>query len=45
MNGIIRNPRTIKALADEIIKVCDVYWRRELTEEIAKGFVTYWAKK
>lgn len=43
MNSIIKNPRTIKALADEIIKVCDGYWGRELTEETAKEFIAYWS--
>jgi uncharacterized protein (TIGR04540 family) len=44
VSEIIRNPRSIKALADELIEVCDGYWSRELTEERAKEFIIYWSK-
>ena len=41
MSDIIRNPKTVKALANEIIRVCDGYWAREIPEAIAKEFVVY----
>lgn len=44
LGEIIRNPKTIKGLADELIKVCDGYWSRQITEEEGKGYIVYWAK-
>ena len=44
MNDIIRNPKTVKDLANEIIKVCDGYWSRQIPEANAKEFITYWSK-
>lgn len=44
MNDIIRNPKTIKALADEIIRVCDGYWARQIPEGNAKEYIIYWSK-
>jgi len=44
MNGIIRNPRTIKSLAEEIIKVCDAYWSRNISEEVGREYILYWSK-
>ena len=41
---IIRNPRTVKTLASEIIKVCDSYWSRQISESDAKELITYWSK-
>jgi hypothetical protein len=37
VNDIIRNPKTVKALADEIIKVCDDYWARHEGKKLFKG--------
>jgi len=44
MNDIIRNPKTVKDLASEIIKVCDGYWSRTLNENEAKDLINYWSK-
>lgn len=44
MNDIIRNPKSIKSLANEIILVCDNYWSRQLSENEAKEFIVYWSK-
>lgn len=44
MNDIIRNPKTVKALADEIIKVCDDYWARQIPEDNAREYIAYWAR-
>lgn len=45
MEPIIKNPKSIKGLADEIKRVCDAYWGREMTESEAKGYIEYWANK
>lgn len=44
MEPIIKNPRTIKELAYEIIKVCDAYWGREMEEQEAKDFIKFWSE-
>ena len=44
MNDIIRNPKTVKDLAGEIIKVCDGYWSRNINENEAKDLINYWSK-
>lgn len=44
MDEIIRNPRNIKELANEIIKVCDGYWARQIPEGSAKEHVVYWSR-
>jgi len=43
MNDIMRNPETVKSLAHEIKKVCDGYWSRQISEDNAKKYMTYWA--
>ena len=43
MNDIVKNPKTIKDLALEIIKVCDGYWSKQMTESEAKEFIDYWS--
>lgn len=44
MEEIIKNPKTIKSLANEIISVCNNYWSRKLSEENAKNYILYWSK-
>lgn len=44
MTDIIRNPKTIKDLAEEIKRVCDSYWAREISEDVAKEYVIFWSK-
>lgn len=43
MIDIIRNPRTVKDLASEIIKVCDGYWARQISEQVGREYIVYWA--
>lgn len=40
----IRNPRTVKLLAEEIKVVCDDYWARKINEDMAKDYILYWAE-
>lgn len=44
MSDIILNPKTIKLLAVEIIRVCNGYWSREMSENEAKHIINYWSK-
>lgn len=44
MLDIIKNPRTVKGLAGEIIRVCDGYWSRSLKEDEAKEYIRYWSQ-
>ena len=43
MTSIIKNPKTVKDLAREIIKVCDGYWGRELSEQAGRDYIIYWS--
>lgn len=43
MEDIIRNPRTVKGLANEIIKVCDGYWARKVPEAVGREYIVYWS--
>jgi uncharacterized protein (TIGR04540 family) len=40
----LRNPRTVKLLAEEIKHICDDYWARKITEDMAKDYILYWAE-
>ncbi|WP_416044949.1 TIGR04540 family protein (plasmid) [Clostridium tyrobutyricum] len=42
--NIIRNPKTVKGLAREIINVCDGYWSRKIKEDEAREYIRYWSK-
>jgi uncharacterized protein (TIGR04540 family) len=44
MLDIIKNPKTVKGLASEIIRVCDGYWSRGLKEDEAKSYIAYWSR-
>jgi uncharacterized protein (TIGR04540 family) len=41
---IIKNPRTVKLLAEEIKIVADNYWSRNLEEKKAREMLIYWAQ-
>lgn len=43
MVAIIRKPKTVKALASEIINICDGYWKREIPEDEVKKYISYWS--
>lgn len=44
MSDILRNPKTVKDLAKEIISVCDGYWSRQIDADEAKEVILYWSK-
>lgn len=44
MNEILRNPATVKGLAEEIKKLADMYWGRKITEKDARQMLIYWSK-
>jgi uncharacterized protein (TIGR04540 family) len=44
IDEIIRNPKSIKAMAEEIKKLCDGYWSRKISEAEAKEIVIYWSR-
>lgn len=41
----IRYPQTVKLLVQELIRACDAYVGREITEQDFKALVHSWAKK
>jgi uncharacterized protein (TIGR04540 family) len=44
MLDIIKNPKTVKGLAGEIINLCDGYWSRKINEDEAKEYIRYWSQ-
>lgn len=42
--GYIKNPKSVKALAKELIKICDLYWTGNESEEILKSYINYVAR-
>ncbi|MNN42983.1 hypothetical protein D3C76_434670 [compost metagenome] len=40
----LNSPRTIKELGKEIRLVCDDYWGRVISEDIALSQIKYWAQ-
>jgi len=42
---IIKHPKNVKALGEEIKKACDMYWGREISEIQLKEIFFYWASK
>lgn len=44
MDDILKNPKNIKNLAHEVIKVCDGYWSRQIPTDEAEEVILYWSK-
>lgn len=42
---IIKHPKTIVSLSEEIKKVCDAYWNREISDEELRKILFYWSEK
>ena len=45
LEQFIKNPGTVKELAQEINRVSDAYWSRNITESALKEYMLYWASK
>lgn len=44
MNKFIKHPRTIKSLAEELKRLIDFYWEKEVSEEELTELLQYWSE-
>ncbi|RBP59313.1 uncharacterized protein (TIGR04540 family) [Alkalibaculum bacchi] len=42
MQEILKNPKTVKDMAEQIKYLCDGYWSRKITEKEARELIHYW---
>lgn len=40
---VLKHPPTVTCLASEAKKVCDAYWKKEISESELKDLVLHWA--
>lgn len=44
MDKFIKHPKTIKGLAEELKKLIDFYWGKEVSEEELTELLQYWSE-
>ncbi|MCG8686587.1 MAG: TIGR04540 family protein [Desulfobacterales bacterium] len=45
MDKILKNPSTVKSLANQIVKACDLYLSRKISENSLKEYLVHFARK